>query len=565
MNLEAIFSVAFLFITATMALGVIEGPRVACDRWPDSHTLDAFVRDIIRLEGARTDQEKVLALFVWNQRVMRHGYGYVEGATREVLLQTSLREDADQWRYGVIDPVKILNVYGEGWCDTRSRLFHALCHAAGLKSETVSVFDPKVRVWYRDDDGVERWHFFDPFRSWYVFTRDGSRIASYEELVTDPTLLTAPSKTSVPFSYTTEENRTWMFQEDGTLFPQNAHTSFKLLPGDYHRMDLSLRRGERLQLNWSAAGKYYGIYEDFREAHACTNGPHSHIFSGPGTEHTTFAKGGEQIIDPLNWPYVKNYYRPCDNPACPFAGRPVKWYGNGVLTYEPDLSSLARYRDGLYSWGSYRNVASKPAPAGVPGLRPQRADEESWVLFRVDSPYVLVDGTIDVRARRGAAGDRCTIQLSVDKGDTWRDVWSAEGLGEQRATVNIGQQPWKTNQSSVVSQYGLLVRVMMKAADPATTGVDALRITGDLELNMFTLPMLQPGHNRIRFAARHVDAGEALRVTFGWDDRAGAGRTDVRTIRVAHETYTIHTDAAAPDDITMRYLVLENVAAPLHH
>ena len=65
---------------------MIESPRITSDRWPSGYSVDAFANDAVRLEGARTDAEKFLALFRWNQRVMRHGYGYAEGPSVSALI-----------------------------------------------------------------------------------------------------------------------------------------------------------------------------------------------------------------------------------------------------------------------------------------------------------------------------------------------------------------------------------------------------------------------------------------------------------------------------------------------
>ena len=529
--------------------------QLTSDRWPSLYSIEGFARDVIRLENAKTDEEKVFALFKWDRRVMRFGYGYAEGPTAKAMLDIWKLDTSEVWRYVVIDPVKILHVYGEGWCATRSLLFHALCWGAGFKSETVSIFDPKVRVWYRDNDGVARWHLFDPHRSWYVFTRDASRIASYEDIVADPTLLTRPSKTSVPFCFAHDENQTSMFKDDGSIFPQNPHTSFKLLPRDYHRMEWSLRKGERCQLNWSARGKFYPYYELENRKLKCRNGPHSHVW-GAGTEHTTFQDGRDAVIDPDNWPWVKNYFQSCDDPACTFTPKiPVKWYGNGTLIYEPNLERLENFRDGLYSWGAFRNInVEKKSPR----VCPNAPNTIAWLMFRIDSPYVIADANIEAGFQRASASDVCAIQISTDKGDTWREVWRSAQTGEDTATLNIGQQPWKNDEMSATGQYSYLVRIEMEASDPAKTGLDSLKITSDLQFNMFTLPMLQPGTNRMRFSAKCAEDTDKLRVTFCWDDRNGKGRKSVREISGLGDEFTIETNAKAPDDITMRYLLMEN-------
>ena len=60
------------------------------------------------------------------------------------------------------------------------------------------------------------------------------------------------------------------------------------------------------------------------------------------------------------------------------------------------------------------------------------------------------------------------------------------------------------------------------------------------------------------YSIGQADPGEELRVTIGWDDRSGAGRTAVKTLSGGRRDYVIRTDAERPDDITMRYPWLEN-------
>ncbi len=182
------------------------------------------------------------------------------------------------------------------------------------------------------------------------------------------------------------------------------------------------------------------------------------------------------------------------------------------------------------------------------------------MLFRIDSSYLIADAMLEATVVRAGTNNTLTFSLSADKGDTWRDVWTSRALGAQTVSVNIGQAPWRTNEISAVSQYGYLLRVKMRAENPAGIGLNGLEISSDLEINMCTLPRLQPGQNRITLSAAGAAPHDQLHATFCWDDRAGVARGDVHQLSGPRDVYTIRTRARKPDDITMRFLRLENPA-----
>src|SRR5687768_17329429 len=93
---------------------------LANHRWPDCTTNRTAIADMIRIEGARTDVEKAMALWKWFRILMNpRGGGYRhEGPV----------PGQEDW---VRDPHKIFTVYGSVQCDTGSWAFAALWRAAG--------------------------------------------------------------------------------------------------------------------------------------------------------------------------------------------------------------------------------------------------------------------------------------------------------------------------------------------------------------------------------------------------------------------------------------------------
>ena len=47
-----------IVLGAAPARAAVDSPRITSDRWPSMYTIEDFARDIIRLENARTGEEK---------------------------------------------------------------------------------------------------------------------------------------------------------------------------------------------------------------------------------------------------------------------------------------------------------------------------------------------------------------------------------------------------------------------------------------------------------------------------------------------------------------------------
>ena len=75
---------------------------VSTDGWPNSLTLATFASDVLRLSGAKTGQDKAIAMWHWSRRLMRTGPTLSEGARG--------REKQSH------DPLKILNISSQGDC-----------------------------------------------------------------------------------------------------------------------------------------------------------------------------------------------------------------------------------------------------------------------------------------------------------------------------------------------------------------------------------------------------------------------------------------------------------------
>src|SRR5262249_36599657 len=133
---RAAFAIALLVPTAGLGEqaayppGEIYDTRVFADealvnvvlanyRWPDCSSNRTALPDIFRIEGAKSDQDRALALWKWFRLLVSATSGYTyEGQT----------PGAEKIVY---DPHKILTVYGAHQCDGQSWSMVPLWRAAG--------------------------------------------------------------------------------------------------------------------------------------------------------------------------------------------------------------------------------------------------------------------------------------------------------------------------------------------------------------------------------------------------------------------------------------------------
>ncbi len=194
----------------------VRGVIVTCDRWPDTSDLRRFCLDAIRLEGAKTEHEKALAVWRWMRRVKSQTNG--QAPTDPFHPE---RDGAIVW-----DPIKIMNVYEAHWCSGLARVTALMWRALGYEGHAVHRASHGLAgLRYKDFDGVNRSHLFDCNFGGFTLDRTGKRVLSMDECSTD--------------YY--KWMHIWYFGEPW--------------PMPTHRVDLAMRKGEGLKRIWGNWGK----------------------------------------------------------------------------------------------------------------------------------------------------------------------------------------------------------------------------------------------------------------------------------------------------------------------
>lgn len=270
-----------------------EDIRVTNDRTVDTRSLESIVRDVVRLSGAESNDEKAIALHTWLHHTIFHCAYPVEKRPQSV------------------GPLKVLNVYGWGLCGGQHTVLKALFETAGWKVRYRGWSSPghtTVEVFY---DG--RWHYFDVFLKSYFWTKDRKTIAGQDDIVKDPSIvLDARKEGRVPADH-------YLCCGDEPAGIVKGCRNSKAHPPAKHENGwasvtgrdrgyapaLSLPPGATLRLEWK--GEEGKVAVDGRARHSC------------GTK--------DFRSDPVLGP-VAEHYGP-------------RGHSNGTLVYAPDLAKPA--------------------------------------------------------------------------------------------------------------------------------------------------------------------------------------------------------------------------------
>lgn len=156
-----------LVLCGSLALADTRGFKVTTDRTVDNSSLESIVKDVFARSGAKTDDEKAIAIYEYLHHTIFHWAYATEPAPQSV------------------GPLKLINVYGWGLCGGQHTVLKALYETAGWKCRYVGwPGHTTIEVEYGG-----KWHYFDVFLKCYYWTKDRSHVASQEEIANDPSIV----------------------------------------------------------------------------------------------------------------------------------------------------------------------------------------------------------------------------------------------------------------------------------------------------------------------------------------------------------------------------------------
>lgn len=430
--------------------GVVSFVSVTSDKVADVSSLEAWRRAF--LHDGMSDADKAQA--VWRSVV---AFRHQDEPPRELV-----RLDGH-----VHDPIKLFNVYGYSQCDCASAAVAALARAAGLGARGRSLQGHSVAELFFGGG----WHMFDAA---YIdqFPEPDGRLADVDDLVAAVTgwLSAHPDLAGNRAALLAEmADGSWRqgpallaacpYYTAGGLFPAHVQgwadtmsdyalpspvTEFGYTLG--YRVDVQLRRGERLTRNWSNDGRH--INDDLDLACASVKG----------------VVGAGDLV-----------YSPDYGDLAP--GR----VGSGVHEYQLPLAG------GVYRGGALvaDNLADAPAGDAGPLVRPADPSRPGVLVFAMPSSYVVLGGALTLTARVGAGG-HIDVALSRNHGLDWTPVASVGTAGTQ--TIDL--TPFARR------RYDYRLRVALVGAG---TGLDALGVRDTIQCSQRALPALGRGDNQIHF------------------------------------------------------------------
>ena len=431
MNVKLCVAFAFsIFLTAAHAVADVHAPRIVSPHNADGYSMKSF--GDFHCWRELTDDERAWEI-----------YKYLVDARTGVFHMSEVREGADTLsEYTTVrDPVKILNVYGYGYCAIFGPFMAGICEDAGIgpaRSLILSDWQHVLAEAYYDD----RWHYLDvDVRA--AFRRSNGSLASFEESRTDPSLWNDRGPLFFPNDDLEHVRKIY------GATPFYYHYGFNQTG---HTMDYVLRQGETFTRWWTPQGGRWLHLPAYHE------GDFMHRLietepRGPAPNHSHFT---------------------------------VHNYGNGRFVYRPNLKEPSTdFADGVYDC---HNVAP-----GRDGLT-LKEHGDGYTVFEVRTPYIIVPKV----GRLETTDDDCdasiveidatgaSLSISLDNGITWQPVSTTDGSENFDLTKHVA------------GTYGYLLRLDLQG-EPETAVVRELSITTWVQVAPAALPSLRAGENQMEF------------------------------------------------------------------
>lgn len=236
-------------------------------------------------------------------------------------------------------------------------------------------------------------------------------------------------------------------------------------------------------------------------------------------------------------------------------------YGNGIWRYAPDLSGP--------DWE--KGLAQEPVNMQSGRLQPLEAENPAAATWQFCIPYIISDASVRINFFRRSSGDLLRLKLSVDKGQTWKTVWECpeDVVGQNDIMVPICEKYAVSEKGpappddfvSPFGRYAYLLKLEMFSADrPEDCRVEAIDFENTVQLNIYSLPQLHPGKNKITVRGT-IDPGQALMVTYVWDDPSGKERRNVTRVEQTPFTYEIIAAGMKWKNCVCRSITIEALPA----
>ena len=263
-----------------------------------------------------------------------------------------------------------------------------------------------------------------------------------------------------------------------------------LAPQEVHDLRRSLRTGETVELLWNNQGHVAPVGKQGKTLKL----PPDCVYS-PGRTNGVFASVGQE-----------------------------------TQTLVADLAP-ERFAQVLYK-GAENTAASAPAE-GQATLHPARKGAPGVFVYRLPSPYLAIDATVEATLVKGQSGDTCRLWLSRDGGADWLPIHAQEKAGVEKVAIPLGTAARAQGKPNVYTAYEFLIKAEFASNnDEKRVGLNALKVVVYRECSKRALPNLMPGENCFRVTFDRLAAGKLLELTVNYSV-AGQAKQMVRQAAAA--------------------------------
>ncbi|MFH1760851.1 MAG: hypothetical protein ABIA63_07095 [bacterium] len=560
---------------------------LSSDKWINSKTQKTLAESAIRLAGAEnsSEEDKAKALFY----IMHLIYG--RGGT-------SISEGPKGKEYAIADVWHKLHTHINSCCDKYNRVFMELWMAhtgelpedpyvkrffqsktarkvnardAGGKYEKDQLHTSTAIYWV-DEDGVGRYHHMDTHRGSFTYCRDGSHIATPEEIQHDVTLITNPSSIEkCPayfykfFDYPLNHPKRkklypGMWHIDDTLGlpesqwppPSRPFWYNTTIPISVYTTDFDLRKGEKLKRCWYNIGK------------APLSAAKAHLDPVEYYEdYTEFVYKNGEPKEPEHYRILKPYLK----------ANGKRTFGNAFMEYSPDLTNN-NFKYG--SFGIPTGLVSGDKDKGEPVLRPIRKKVEGEAVYIMRSNYGIAEAFVTGSYYLKSKG-YIAVDISPDSGRTWYNTFKTSKVSKNKMELNvdIGKGPWDKNKPSVFNlassrgslegdgvnpappwtyhgyKYRVRIRIMADKNEN-DVGLDALTFKSTHIINPLMYPTLLPGENVLTLEGWELAPGCAVKVEYAWEEK-GVDKSHIAYAAKLPHKFAINVEEKDPGNIKCKY------------
>ncbi|HTL53016.1 MAG TPA: hypothetical protein VL860_10605 [Planctomycetota bacterium] len=167
MKLLTLFAVGLLCVQPLVLRAQADNFKVTTDRTVDNSSLESIIADVYRLSGAKTNDEKAIAIHDYLHRTIFH-----------------LNYATEPQNKDGVGPLKVINAYGWGLCGGQHTVLKSLFETAGWQVRYVG-WPGHTTIEVNYDN---KWHYFDTFLKCYFWMKDKSRVAGQEDIANDPSI-----------------------------------------------------------------------------------------------------------------------------------------------------------------------------------------------------------------------------------------------------------------------------------------------------------------------------------------------------------------------------------------